>query len=106
MMSDKPFTWLFLCLLWTGPVWGMASVANIDCPLQVKATVQDVGPAPASAAGLAMQHVSLTIDETLKGEAGNELGFDILRHGPLSVEIGKQYVVQLSDGKLCSLESI
>lgn len=106
MMSDKPFTWLFICLLWTGPVWGMASKANIDCPLQAKVTVQDVGPAPSSASGMAMQHVFFTVDESIKGESGNELGVDILRYGPLSVEIGKQYVVQLKDGKLCSLEAL
>lgn len=106
MMSDKPYTWLFLCLIWTGPVWGMASVAKVDCPLQVKATVQDVGPAPSTQSGMAMQHISFTVDEALKGDAGNELGVDILRYGPLSVEIGKQYVVQMNDGKLCSLEAI
>ena len=69
-------------------------------------TVQDVGPAPSTSIGLAMQHVSFTVDESIKGEAGNELGVDILRYGPLSVEIGKQYVVQINDGKLCSLEAI
>lgn len=106
MMSDKPFTWLFLCLIWTGPVWGMAHTARVDCPLQAKVTVQDVGPAPSSSNGMAMQHISFTVDESIKGESSNELGVDVLRYGPLSVEIGKQYVVQMNNGKLCSLEAI
>jgi len=104
MMSDKPFTWLFLCLIWTGPVWGMAAMAKVDCPLQVKATVQDVQQNYASESPMAMQRVHFTVDETLKGDASSELEVDILKHGPLSVEIGKQYHVQMRDGKLCSLD--
>lgn len=105
-MAQKPFTWFFICLLWTGPVWGMALVEKVDCPLQIRATVQDVQPVANSAGSFPMQRVHLGVDELVKGEVENELDVNMLQNGPLSVEVGKQYEIQLRDGRICSLEAI
>ena len=105
-MAQKPFSWFFICLMWTGPVWGMASVRRVDCPLQVRATVQEIQPVISLESPFPMQKVHFTIDESVKGESDNELDVQMLQNGPLNVEVGHQYVVQLKEGRICSLDAI
>jgi hypothetical protein len=104
-MAEKPLSWLCVCLIWTGPVWGMSTKSAVDCPLQVRATVQEVRE-PASDSAMARQTVKLAVDENLKGDSPRELSVEILKHGSIEVEVGRQYHVQLNQGRLCWFEAI
>ncbi len=104
-MAQRPFAWFVVCLFWTAPATAMSVKSNVDCPLQARVTVQEVRE-PASDGGLAKRTVVLAVDEAIKGNAGRELEVQILKHGPLEPEIGKQYFVQLNEGRLCEFEAI
>jgi hypothetical protein len=104
-MAQRPFAWFVVCLFWTAPTSAMSLKSNVDCPLQARVTVQEVRE-PASDSGLAKRTVVLAVNEAVKGDAGSELEVQILKHGPLAPEIGKQYFVQLNQGRVCEFEAI
>ncbi len=105
-MAERPWAWLMCCLMWTGPVWGMSAVANVDCPLQVKATAQEVREPEGADHAFAKRKVVFAVDEALKGEASEALEVELLKHGPTQVETGRQYLVQLNQGRLCWIEAL
>jgi hypothetical protein len=56
--------------------------------------------------GLSKQTIIFAIEESIKGAASGSLQVELLKFGPLVVEIGKEYFVQLNQGKLCWLELV
>ena len=106
-MAEKPYAWFMTCLLWTGPVWGLSVAPKIDCPTQFRAIASEVREGEGSQHALSKQKVVFAIEESLKGSviANEDVEVEFLKYGPLNVEVGRQYVVQLNKGKLCWLEA-
>ncbi len=106
-MAEKPWTWLVTCLLWTGPVLGMSVVPQVDCPTQFRAIASEVREPLDSDGPLAKQTIVFSVEQALKGkvQAREELAVELLKYGPVKVEAGQEYVVQLNQGKLCWIES-
>ena len=105
-MAEKPFAWFVTCLLWAGPVFGFSVAPQIDCPTQVRAIASEVREPVGATTGLSKQTIVFAIEETIKGAVSDTLEVELLKFGPLVVEIGKEYLVQVNKGKLCWLESV
>jgi hypothetical protein len=107
-MADKPFAWLITCLIWAGPAFGFSIAPKVNCPTQFRAIASEVKDAEGSESSLSKQLIKFSIEESLKGSlALNEIvQVELLKFGPLIVEAGREYLVQLNQGKLCWLEAI
>lgn len=105
-MAEKPFAWFVTCLLWAGPVFGFSVAPQIDCPTQVRAIASEVREPEGATTALSKQTIVFAIEETIKGALSGNLEVELLKFGPLVVEIGKEYLVQVNQGKLCWLESV
>ncbi len=105
-MAEKPFTWLLLCLLWTGPVWGFSVAPEINCPTQFRGIASEIIEPEGATHTLSKQRVVFAVEETIKGLASGNMEVEFLKYGPLVIELGKEYVVQLNKGKLCWLEVV
>jgi hypothetical protein len=83
-----------------------ATVTVGSCPQEfegrVKAIAEEVGPGQA----FSTQKVIFTNQHTIRGEVQDQVPVDMLANGPFEVEAGKEYRVQLRNGKLCWIEAI
>ncbi len=83
----------------------MGTVTVGSCPDSFEGNVKAVvGPEGSSA--FSTQKVVFTNLQTLKGEVSDQVVVDILANGPFEVEAGKDYRVQLRNGKLCWIEQL
>lgn len=105
MAPDKWISHFLVLATFSGPVWGTVA-ANIECPVQVRATAREVRAPAGADHSMAKQIVRFEVDETLKGEASRDIEVEILKYGPMQVEVGHQYDVQLNQQKLCWLEAL
>jgi hypothetical protein len=84
----------------------MGTVTAGSCPDEfegrVKAIVEQTGPRGA----FVTQQVIFTNYQTLRGEVPDQVLIDMLSDGPFNVEAGRDYRVQLREGKLCWIEKI
>lgn len=82
------------------------TVDQPDCPVQfegrVKQMVEEVGPSNP----LSTQKVIFENHSNVKGDAGQTVALDVLKHGPFPIEKGEDYLVQVRDGKLCWIEKL
>lgn len=96
---------LFVIIL-SLPVWGTVVTGSNDCPIQfegrVKEIIEPVGPQDF----FSVNKVVLENQRTLKGQVNQQVFLDVLQNGPFKVEIDKDYLVQLRNGKLCWMEEI
>jgi len=105
-MAEKPWSWFITCLLWTGPAFGISVVPNIDCPTQFRAIASEVREPQGPESNFSKQTIVFQVEELLKGSIESSVEVELLKFGPLEVEAGKEYLVQLNKGKLCWLESV
>ncbi len=107
-MADKPLSWFITCLLWTGPVWGFSVAPKMDCPTQFRAIASEIIEESSAQSALSKQQVVFSVAESIKGNLSVDqtIQVEFLKFGPLIVEAGKEYLVQLNKGKLCWLESV
>jgi len=106
-MAEKPFAWLMTCLMWAGPVWGISTVPQINCPTQFRAIASEISAVQEGEHALSKSEVKFEVFEAIKGSQPDQvLNVEILKFGPLKVEQGKEYLVQLDKGKLCWIEEI
>ena len=106
-MAEKPFAWLMTCLMWAGPVWGFSVAPQINCPTQFRAIASHVNTNHQGEHALSKAEVKFEVFEAIKGSKVDEfLTIEILKYGPLKIEQGKEYLVQLDKGKLCWIEEI
>jgi hypothetical protein len=81
-------------------------VKGVNCPQefkgQVKDIIEDLGPGSA----FAKQQIIFKNLQTMKGQVGEQLAIDVLKHGPVHFEIGYEYKVQLREGRICWIEQI
>jgi hypothetical protein len=106
-MADKPLAWIMTCIMWAGPVWGFSVAPQIDCPTQFRAIASEVSESESSEHALSKTHVTFQIEEAIKGsEIDSQHHVELLKFGPVTIEQGKEYLVQLDQGKLCWIEAI
>lgn len=106
-MAEKPFAWLMTCMMWAGPVWGFSTAPQVNCPTQFRALASEVSAFQEGEHALSKAQVKFEVFDAIKGVRADEsLSVEILKFGPLKVEQGKEYLVQLDKGKLCWIEEI
>jgi len=105
-MAEKPIAWFITCLLWAGPVLGMSVAPQVNCPTQFRAIASEVREDMGAQSALSKQTIVFSIEESLKGNVtvDDKVEVDLLKFGPMVVEAGREYLVQLNEGKLCWLE--
>lgn len=97
---------LLSLILVSTSAWSTVTVEQPDCPIQfegkVKEVVEELGPSNP----LSTQKVIFQNQASLKGDAGDTVTLDVLKHGPFSIEPGEDYLVQMRNGKLCWIEKL
>lgn len=86
--------------------WSMVTVQNVDCPVQFEGRVVEILEAPGPVSVFSTNKVVFSIDRSLKGEVSNQVLVDVLQNGPVSIERGEDYRVQLREGRICLIEHI
>lgn len=86
--------------------WATLTVGDVTCPTQFKGRVKDLIDELGSDHAYATQTVIFENLETLKGTVAKQVSVRLLKHGPLSVERGEDYLVQLRGEKSCSIDRI
>jgi len=105
-MAEKPWSWFFVCLLWTGPVFGMSVMPDVECPTQFRAIASEIKEPTGAITGYSKLKVVFNVEEKLKGVVDDIMEVEFLKFGPMLIERGKEYVVELNQGKVCGLESV
>lgn len=106
-MAERPFAWLMTCIMWAGPVWGFSTAPQVNCPTQFRAVASEVSAPQEGEHALSKAQIKFQVFDAIKGaSADDSLSVEILKFGPLKVEQGKEYLVQLDKGKLCWIEEI
>ncbi len=82
------------------------TVENVDCPVQFEGRVQEVIKSVGPSSPFAIQTVIFQNNRTIKGNVKSQIPVEILENGPIHVEEGKDYSVQLRSGRVCQIESI
>lgn len=88
------------------PSWATVTVGTQDCPTQFEGKVKEVIEPVGATTFFSKNKVVLENQRTLKGEVDDQVLLDVLQNGPFKVEPGKDYLVQLRNGKLCWMEEI
>lgn len=82
------------------------TVQTVDCPVQFEGRVQEVIKSVGPSSPFATQTVIFQNNRTLKGEVKSQVPVEILENGPIHIEEGKDYSVQLRSGRVCQIESL
>lgn len=82
------------------------TVDNLDCPTQFEGRVKEVIKSVGPSSPFSTQTVIFQNNRTLKGEVKDQLAVEVLQNGPIQVEEGHDYAVQLRSGRVCQIESI
>lgn len=93
-------------VLFSMNVWSTVTVEQVDCPTQFEGKVKEVMDEVGPSNPLSTQKVIFQNQANIKGEAGDTVTLDVLKHGPFSIEAGEEYLVQMRNGKLCWIEKI
>jgi hypothetical protein len=87
-------------------VWSTVTVGELDCPTQFEGRVKEVMEELGPTTPLSTNKVIFQNQATIKGEVGDTVTLDVLKHGPFEIEPGKDYLVQMRKGKLCWIEKL
>ncbi len=87
-------------------VWSTVTVDQLDCPTQFEGKVKEIMDEVGPSNPLSSQKVIFENRTTIKGDVGDIVTLDVLKHGPFSIESGEEYLVQMRGEKLCWIEKI
>jgi hypothetical protein len=87
-------------------VWSTVTVDQMDCPTQFEGKVKEIMDEVGPSNPLSTQKVIFENQATIKGDVGDTITLDVLKHGPFSIEPGQDYRVQMRGDKLCWIEKI
>lgn len=87
-------------------VWSTVTVDQLDCPTQFEGKVKEIMDEVGPSNPLSSQKVIFENRTTIKGEVGDTVTLDVLKHGPFAIESGEEYLVQMRGEKLCWIEKI
>lgn len=87
-------------------VWSTVTVDQLDCPTQFEGKVKEIMDEVGPSNPLSSQKVIFNNQATIKGNAGDIVTLDILKHGPFEIKAGEDYLVQMRGEKLCWIEKI
>jgi hypothetical protein len=87
-------------------VWSTVTVDQVDCPTQFEGKVKEVMDEVGPSNPLSTQKVIFDNQANIKGSAGETVTLDVLKHGPLAIKPGEDYLVQMRAGKLCWIEKL
>jgi hypothetical protein len=88
--------------------WSLATVkvGKVNCPQKFEGKVEQVIDELGPSRALSTQRVIFKNLNTLAGQVGDQVQLDILKYGPVKIESGKDYQVQLKNGRLCWIEKL
>lgn len=100
------FAILFFTLIISGSA--MASMASGDsvCPQKFEAKVKEIIEPVGSTQAFAINTVVFENLRNIRGNTEQQVFLEVLQNGPFKVEKGKDYLVQIRNGKLCWMEEI
>ncbi len=96
----------FLILVLISPSFATVTAGHADCPTQFEGRAQEIIEAVGPDSAFARQTVIFTNKQTLKGEVAAQIPVEVLKHGPIEVIKGEDYLVQLRNGQVCWIESL
>lgn len=93
-------------VLFSMNVWSTVTVDQVDCPTQFEGKVKEIMDEVGPSTPLSTQKVIFENQTSLKGNAGETVTLDVLKHGPFEIKAGEDYLVQMRAGKLCWIEKL
>lgn len=86
----------------------MASMASGEsvCPQKFEAKVKEIIEPVGSTQAFAINTVVFENLRNIRGNTEQQVFLEILQNGPFKAEKGKDYLVQIRNGKLCWMEEI
>ena len=88
------------------PAFGTVTVGTIDCPVQFEGRVEEIVESVGTKNAYSIQSVIFRNQQTLKGEASEQISVEMLENGPFKLRRGEEYRVQLRDGRICWIEEL
>jgi hypothetical protein len=93
-------------IIFSLPTWGTVVTGSNDCPIQFEGRVREIIEPVGPQDFFSVNKVIFENQRSLKGKVNEQVFLDVLQNGPFKVEIDKDYLVQVRDGKLCWMEEI
>ena len=81
-------------------------VGKINCPQKFEGKVEQVIDELGPSRALSTQRVVFKNLHTIQGQVEDQVQLDVLKYGPVKIEPGKDYQVQLRNGRLCWIEKL
>ncbi len=95
--------WLLLLMV----VFSLSAFASLTsggkCPTEFEGVVKEIIPSVGPSQAFALQRV---IFETTDGSVDAQKQVDVLQNGGFDIERGKEYHVEMRNGRLCRIEQI
>lgn len=88
--------WCLLGMMFSSLSWGTVTVEQPNCPDEFVSSVKEIVEPVGSISLFSKEKVIFDNNKTL----------DVLMNGPFEIEVGKEYRVQMREGKLCWIEQI
>jgi hypothetical protein len=95
--------WLIpMMVMFSIPAFSTVTVGN-KCPTEFEGVIKEIVPSVGPSQPFAIQKV---IFETTDGSEEEQMQVDVLQNGGFDLERGKEYHVEIRDGRLCRIEQI
>ena len=82
------------------------TIGSADCPVQFEGRVKDIIEKSGPANVFSTHTVVFKNLFTVKGQVGEHVSVDMLKHGPFEIERDKDYRIQLRGGNVCWVDKI
>lgn len=76
------------------------------CPQKFEAKVKEIIEPVGATQAFAVNTVVFENQKNIRGNTEQQVFLEVLQNGPFKVERGKEYLVQMRNGKLCWMEEI
>ncbi|MFZ4713942.1 MAG: hypothetical protein ACOYL6_09535 [Bacteriovoracaceae bacterium] len=93
-----------MCL--SSTAFAMMSSASGTCPQKFVAKVEQIVEAPAPLGPRSTDKVILKLEEVIRGEVKDQEEIQVLTFSTIKLSKGESYILELREGKICSVVSV
>ena len=98
--------WIWLLMALTSSAFGMVSSSTDECPNKFVGKVEKIIQAEAPLNPRSTDRVVLKLEEVIRGSVKDHEEIQVLTYSSLKFSPGESYVLELRNGKICSVVSL
>ena len=98
--------WILFFLLLPLNLWAFSVTTSDVCPVKFEGRVELIEEVNSVEHSLSKLSVHFEDVDSLKGDFKSNERIEILKHGLFKLEIGKRYIVELNNGKVCIIRDV